>query len=131
MRSFGLACAVVAVLALTGCGQSGPKRAPLAPPKKPLSKLPADEAGAATVEEVAVEVEESATSEAPAADATAATETGSAETGDKPSTPAEPAAPAPPRPSVFLKLLAQPAQDAMKNNVESLTSGAGGLLPTP
>ncbi|MBX3411437.1 MAG: hypothetical protein KF708_01875 [Pirellulales bacterium] len=131
MRSFGLACAALALLTLVGCGSSGPPKAPLGAPKKPVQKLPADEAGA-EVEAVAVEVEveeempaEGASKEKPAEESTAA-----AEAKDE-STPDEPAPPQQPRPSVFLKLLAQPAQDAVQGNIETLTSGAGGLLPSP
>lgn len=134
MRCIGLFSALVlAVASLTGCGQSGPKQAPIAAPAEKVAKLPADEVETVEVDVEANPQEEAATeSDKPAAGAdenksdAPATDTAGAE-----AEPEKPAEPQKPRPSVFLRLVTQPVQDAMQANLESVTAGAGGLLPSP
>lgn len=138
MRWIGLGSAfLLLTLLTTGCGQSGPKHVPLAPLSKPDAKRPADEVEAVDVDEVDVEQDMPTETDNAAAD----TNPDQSPADDEPAeiasentpveTPDARAEPQKPRPSVFLKLLAQPVQEAVQGNLESVTSGAGGLLPSP
>lgn len=137
MRWIGLGSALLLLtLFLNGCGQSGPKHVPLRQPSKPVAELPTDEVEAVDVEVDLEQDTPAETDEAAAEDNSdpSPTETDTAEASSEntpASTPETPAEPQKPRPSVFLKLLAQPVQEAVQGNLESVTSGAGGLLPSP
>jgi len=122
--------ALMAACFFSGCYQSGPKQVPIAAPT--TTAPPAEE----VEEEVEIDVggEPASDEEMPeegeagenAEDATPneegdapADEAGKDEEADQPDEPKSA------RASVFLKLLAQPLQDVMQANIESLGQGAG------